>query len=415
MLSRAITHAKRAKERPLEIYIYGRRGSDSQCGYHKLIPFLETVANRIECLGLAFSVADYKDLHVSILEVTLLNCLPQMFNRLITSTCSFTSPFTYSRSEDEDNSTDSDDEGCLCLDLSHSQMEQAFSGLTVLDLNGFYPHWSSSAYHGLVDLRLVPSPASNIDIPAIHISELIKILTASPALRIFHFQLQISGPEIDDTDLVPIALKDLEVVNLSTEIRTETDWLYNIGDMLSLLGPGSKPLRLTLDPAGENYGLLDSADELRKFFERSKVEMLCLKRVEVFSDEILAYTPDVKALILGECYYGDNIFLRMSDGFDYLGNATGPGGSSDSNGTSHMLPLLNSCYICGGVIKDTTLRKLARICPVGLVLENCQVTTEPGIYITDPEELLKMFPTAKVNCLSFSSWSDLMADWDKLG
>ncbi|KAG8727314.1 hypothetical protein FRC11_013521 [Ceratobasidium sp. 423] len=411
LLSYAKLHVQRTGNLPLEIHVFGNGSDDWQSGHDTFISFLEAIASRVG--SLEFVIDDYcrKPVHFFILEAILSHCSPEIFNQLVTRSMSSPSPFIYSQLEDSDDDEDNLNED-LSLELPESQIEGSFSGLSTLNLSGCYPYWSSSAYRGLVELRLAPSPNTDVEIPTIHKSQLIDILTASPGLRIFYFGLKLLGPATIDTATLPIPLKDLEVVNLSTEAWEEWVRPYNIGDILRILGPGSKPLRLTINAPGDGDELLDSADELREFFERSKVEKLCLRRVDDFSEWMLVHTPDVKVLVLESCFFQEIAFLAH--------NPSNPDNSGGSTGfdksnyeASLMLPLLHSCYICGGAIRDTTLRTLATLCPDGLILDSdsCEVYTGPEARIKS-EDMPELFPTVKR--LYLDRWDDLTADWDVL-
>ncbi|CAE6498421.1 unnamed protein product [Rhizoctonia solani] len=412
LLSRAKLHVQQSANLPLELHVYSAGDNNSQTGYTPVIQLLETVAGQARTLNFTLNYYDYAPFHLAILPVFLSNCSIEIFNRLVTSSFPYSSsPYLLSELEDFDEVQESSSNGV-------SQVEKYFSGLSALDLKGCYPYWSSSAFHGLVDLRLAPSPDRHARICTLHISELIDILTASPGLRIFYFSLKVSDVETADSVTLPIPLKDLEVLNLSFTRRTPWSLPQKVGNILRLLGPGSKALRLTLDCEESSYELLDSADELREFFMRSKVEKLCLRGVNHFSERMLSYTPDVKVLLLEGCAPGkfEEVDAQTHNSYALYGSGHSTGftlNESDYD-TLLILPRLQSCYIRTSSTMDTTLHTLARLCPTGLLVDGKELTkvaTRRDTYIPFAE-IPNHFPTVKFQ--SFPSMSALTADWDVL-
>jgi hypothetical protein len=101
--------------------------------------------------------------------------------------------------------------GSQLLNLPYQDLEDLLLPITVLHLRQMYPHWTSQAYHGLVELHLC-----SVMLPAARItkSQLVTILKSSPGLRVFHFNLDLIKDSLVDAPIVPVRLDDLEVLNL---------------------------------------------------------------------------------------------------------------------------------------------------------------------------------------------------------
>lgn len=99
---------------------------------------------------------------------------------------------------------------------------------------GIYPHWTSQAYVGLFDLRLANSAMTITE------SQLVNILTSSPRLRVLCFSPQITDPLPAGSQIVPLRLDNLEVLNLQLMAYEQRDIL------LRWLAPGPNPLQLCL-------------------------------------------------------------------------------------------------------------------------------------------------------------------------
>ncbi|KDN36601.1 hypothetical protein RSAG8_10704, partial [Rhizoctonia solani AG-8 WAC10335] len=133
-----------------------------------------------------------------------------------------------------------------CEVLTMGNLDPALASVTVLRVKGIYPIWTSKAYHGLVELRLIHSASllyhSNISISENHLRG---ILAASPALRILEFSVEIVEMLPDDASSVPVPLNLLALINIA-EMS-----LAQIGIFWRLLAPGSKPLRLAIADNGQ--------------------------------------------------------------------------------------------------------------------------------------------------------------------
>ncbi|KAH7332605.1 hypothetical protein B0J17DRAFT_632245 [Rhizoctonia solani] len=126
------------------------------------------------------------------------------------------------------------------LDISGRYVERGFAPLKVLHLRGIFPVWSSTAYHGLVDLRLL----STAEWSYIREAQLITILKSSPKLRILHFGLDIRSSAAGVTEEAEVNLQDLQVIRIFTTSPSYPGKHLHPSTLLRLLAPGSKPLRL---------------------------------------------------------------------------------------------------------------------------------------------------------------------------
>ncbi|KAJ1300317.1 hypothetical protein OPQ81_005138 [Rhizoctonia solani] len=190
-----------------------------------------------------------------------------------------------------------------------------FRYLTVMHLHGLLPLWGSAAYHNLVDLRLTsPTDERWTHIPEENIRN---ILEASPGLHILYFSLQITGQPRDDESAIPVSLNNLEVLNIST-YRCNEDPVLRPGDILRLLAPGFKPLRLSIwhspkDGDFDDHGF--SLEELIGFFKRSNVTKFSAKYACPQLDKLLCYAPNLEDLAFESCMFGwqgTNLFRRGS-------------------------------------------------------------------------------------------------------
>ncbi|CAE6504397.1 unnamed protein product [Rhizoctonia solani] len=257
LLIRAETYAARAAELPIELHV----ADDSPAVYQDapLRQFLTSIRNRVKSLDIAV-ICRWKYFHQLVLNELFPDHLSDsqagIFTKLTTSF-----PMAGDETDEFFDWFDDTNNSFLCL--------------TVLHCRGLFPFWGSTAYNNLVDLRL--TPASDTYWTRISERELRNILKTSPGLRIIHFGLYMSHRQRDDVSVKPAPLNDLEVVSISTD-RGVHDPVLRPGDVLRLLAPGSKPLRLSIwhryhkyyETANGNYDEF-SVDELVRFFQRSNV------------------------------------------------------------------------------------------------------------------------------------------------
>lgn len=294
LLARAKVFAARADPSPVDIRIIP--GSHS-CYDVNLNKFCASVAPRIRSFDLA--AESFEGRRLSVLRDWLSNCKAGPLNKLVLKRK--TSHSTFERIEASESPTSSNS---LLLEMPHEYLEERLRPIGVLRLTGIYFHWTSQAYHGLVELGLFPiNGGENLSITH---PQLKAILAASPRLRELHFGLQI-------TDIPPpadlggaVSLEDLEVVNLCSMKGV------HYGPLLQLLAPGTKPLQLSL-----NSRLTSSQsfppNEAIAFFSRSNVAKLHIESFHTEDTstnkyqplvllELLSYLPALQALSL-RCFY----------------------------------------------------------------------------------------------------------------
>ncbi|EUC55938.1 F-box-like domain protein, partial [Rhizoctonia solani AG-3 Rhs1AP] len=144
-----------------------------------------------------------------------------------------------------------------------AEFDRVLASLTTLRLTGFYPFWTSQAYHGLIELRLLRG-SLRPDKAVISEDHLIGILRASPALRILEFSLTIVEALFEDSSISPISLEDLESLSI-TQVADN-----KLGALLRWVAPGLKPFQLVINlNPDRDVELLD--DQVTSFFARSQV------------------------------------------------------------------------------------------------------------------------------------------------
>lgn len=182
----------------------------------------------------------------------------------------------------------------LELPLSASELDQIFTPITVLDVKGLYPQWSSTAYHGLVDLRI---SSDNYDHRPMSELEFVTILKASPELRILHFSYPISDRLQGDVSSFRVALNNLQVLHVAIH---EPE--VKLHDVLRLITPGPKPLSLAVRRRynQEEDRVFDlQVSETEAFLSRARVEKLFISECSL-SEKLLQVPPHLKILILNK-------------------------------------------------------------------------------------------------------------------
>ncbi|KDN35473.1 hypothetical protein RSAG8_11556, partial [Rhizoctonia solani AG-8 WAC10335] len=188
------------------------------------------------------------------------------------------------------------------VDLSPEQIERGLAHLTVLHASQISPEWGSTAYQGLVDLRLIPNHKYTRECPIIEASEFIAILKASPRLRILHFGLDLSFSHGLSTDKVNVWLKELEVLHLSASgVYSPQDTEYEIQYIMRHITPGKKPLRLTLDRV--HYQARVPLEGMKAFFSKSCIVKFCARRGTPPPVELVDCAPHLTQLVFDCCRY----------------------------------------------------------------------------------------------------------------
>ncbi|KAL5637806.1 hypothetical protein ACGC1H_002168 [Rhizoctonia solani] len=190
------------------------------------------------------------------------------------------------------------------LPMESEQLENILSHVSVLRLAGPYPRWSSRAYHGLAELRLMGRET-------IDESDLVGILQSSPGLRILQLGLPINYSLPIDTEVAPVVLSDLEVL-LVWEISCES-----IPHLLRRLAPGTKPLQFGFRAQQEAYmhreALQLNEGSMLSFFLRSHLNSVYGRYMSIVSAiELLELSPGIQELAISRVKF---------DAFPPLGGA----------------------------------------------------------------------------------------------
>ncbi|KAL5639680.1 hypothetical protein ACGC1H_006322 [Rhizoctonia solani] len=196
------------------------------------------------------------------------------------------------------------------LSIPETRFEAVLSNVQILELDVIYPLWESKAYHGLTELRIT-GPRK---ITAIWtIQQLAHILTASPALRVFHFGLEVRLMGVTPK---PIRLVDLEVFFLKS-LSFDTQQA-----VLALILPGTKRLQMSTtynDVVIKWFPVLSKEEELSRFFNRTNIVYLQLHSLVCAKPQLLlSLLPNLQSLIFRQA-------TIMEATEDSLGSSVCPG------------------------------------------------------------------------------------------
>ncbi|KAH7332591.1 hypothetical protein B0J17DRAFT_709628 [Rhizoctonia solani] len=379
-LDRARAYAERARSMLLEIHLDDK---GCACGkdYYALAGIIQHLASRVQGMEFVITAPKLLDFHGSVMNSLFPGISSKVFKNLrMSSEASLPGPFLWGR--DNWAASDEHDLGPNILKCTNDVIDTGFSGVTSLHLRGIFFDWSRGLYHGLVDLRLSPSPTGRV--PFITAFTLVAVLSKSPGLRIFQFSLNLSAPDDPDDTLSPVSLPDLEVVQISTARA----WSC-ASSLFQLLKPGSKPLRLTLE-TGPYENLVDQGG-INEFFARSKVEKLCIRDGNLSMNELRRCDlPYLKVLVFDSC---DRILIE-------------PVPTSPSK--------WNSCMIHATKLDMYQLRSIFKLCPTGLTVSRCEVRrwlrNEEHELVVPEAELRAAFPNVQFG----DSQLDPTAGWDIL-
>ncbi|KAH7332615.1 hypothetical protein B0J17DRAFT_771701 [Rhizoctonia solani] len=232
---------------------------DEPHDYQELQGFASSISSRMETLEMVV-LEGFGPFHRCLLSGLLRDAQRPALKKLVLWSGgehrnTFIIPFDIERHEMADEFSD------FAVNMTEDELARGYSTIDVLHGRGIFPSWSSTAYHGLVDLRLLSTYCwSNIEE-----REIVSILKSSPGLRILHFGLEIRDLTLDTEHVTPVDLQGLQVVKL---FSYNGDDMYPSG-ILRLLAPGTKPLRLSLE--GEFKPNDTWITELDGFFLRSRV------------------------------------------------------------------------------------------------------------------------------------------------
>ncbi|CAE6538302.1 unnamed protein product [Rhizoctonia solani] len=390
LVARAGAHAARAGELPLELHIAVDDNRSSE--YNKILPLILRIAARVESLEFVLT-GGFLGFHRRLFNL-LLGQRPILTKLGIRSNGNYSNNFivpdSYDRTRLEGHFWP------LKLDSSEDELESSFAPLTVLHLRGVFPLWWSTAYHGLVDLRLMSTDKWS----QIKEIELMTILMSSPGLRILHFGLAISHKTHTTTEVTPVYLQDLQVVKIFPDSAGGKNLLPD--DVLRLLAPGAKPLRLSF----ADYYITDPflVMELEQFFAQSRVTRFYTRAVFPPLSTLLRYSAQLEQVVLDDF---------ASNSCDIL-----PCPWVNVDGLA-SLPRLRSLHITRSALFERELRLLLECCPDGIVLNSCNVDHDndngrPALTTLTTMELSELFPTVRTTSHILYPSEDPTADWDIL-
>ncbi|KAL5638823.1 hypothetical protein ACGC1H_003247 [Rhizoctonia solani] len=216
------------------------------------------------------------------------------------------------------------------------ELDRVLASLTTLRLNGFYPFWTSQAYHGLIELRLLRGdlPPENAVISENHLTG---ILRASPALRILEFSLTIVEALPKDSSISPISLEHLELLNVAQVAPNK------LGALLRWVAPGLKPLQLVINlDSDRDVELWRSV--VASFFARSQVSKIYTEQgnYETVFFKLLNLCPHLETLA---CSSIQSSRLHVPE--------------QDGPFISH--PTLETLLVLGGSVDTTCLRNVINV------------------------------------------------------
>ncbi|CAE6451860.1 unnamed protein product [Rhizoctonia solani] len=252
-----------------------------------------TDSTRIKSLEVDLYLLDgLRDCHFSMLEYFLARCEPGIFTQYTTRVWATSrlppvgGPFI------EPANAPRTIKGAL-LSLPSRHFEAIWLGVSSLRVNGLCPHWTSKAYHGLVELYL------DLGIPKITEAQLVNMLKSSPGLRILHINADIFHPSPYGTLIAPVFLSELEeltVIQLWPD--DPNNKLQDPSNFVRWIAPGRKPFKVT------SFG--NTLEELPGFCARSNITQL---HVETWVDNTLGdmvrRCPRLQILILSAFDFGD--------------------------------------------------------------------------------------------------------------
>ncbi|KAH7332595.1 hypothetical protein B0J17DRAFT_678263, partial [Rhizoctonia solani] len=376
-ISRAFTYVDRAGDLPIELHLGGKSFNDVEDIYNiydRLAMFFFVVSDRVETLKLDLPGALEGLHHIVFRE--LFSRQASNLTKLVVSSRGHCNAFfcvKYADAEEMDEGY-----GKCGLDLSEDKLEDGFAPMTVLHLCGIFPRWWSTAYHGLVDLRLL----STANLSRIRETDLLRILSSSPGLRILHFELEISHSTPATGRVVPVYLSELQVIKIFPRDPSHQAGYLNPAHLLRLLAPGSKPLRLLL---GGYYQPTSGSDiELAKFFARSRVARFGIQRTFPPMRLLLRHAAHLDQVLLDAFYSYDRVEIPSAW-------------------------LQVECF-------ERQFRSLLHCCPTGVTLHSSYVNSDNddmGSTLTQ-EELLEAFPTVNIDDRVTGLYDDPTGDWDIL-
>lgn len=282
-------------------------------------------------------------------------------------------------------------------------LDSKLHAISRLTLEGVFFPWSSPAYKGLVELRILASKQLQIPIPHQQLSAL---LSASPGLRVFHFDLAIENFD-SGSEIYPVHLEELEEVN----IRQMPVWLASDYEkqelLLSLLTPGSKSLSLSMSISisgsyASHYGdMLPS--EVHSFLERSNTTRLYITVIE-HPHENFKLISFARILAELSARPMNLSVLGLDHSYDFI---------EDAKLVTTVQPCpvsIDTLVLHEGMFNMTSLQELIDACSIQkLVARGCSFRGmgNQNVY----EELVKMAPVVKYSrgspqkCCPIDEWA----------
>ncbi|KAH7337690.1 hypothetical protein B0J17DRAFT_663831 [Rhizoctonia solani] len=340
-LSRARTHVLRSGEMPIDIHVSAISKRPKENYYDEPMGSLcKLAAPRMESLEMdlgGFNSHELSNSTHSAITNLFLYCNPGLLTKIST----FFEHFGFLTSDPAGPGA-----WAMKLGVESFHLEAILASVTILHLTGLYPPWTSRAYHGLVELRLITSPSGHDSIPE---RQLINILQSCPRLRILHTSLQITQ-RMEENLSISVSLPELEVL----QVDSEGGWGDNLGylELVRFITPGLQPLSFTMQCSG--LQLIESSKAHTKaFLERSNVTQFHADHVPRPFD-LLSFMPHLKAMILTNCAAlpGDQPSLDDT--------------SNSQSTTSIVYPKLDICVVIQCSMSLDEFR---------LVIDHCQVRT----------------------------------------
>ncbi|KDN35358.1 hypothetical protein RSAG8_11632, partial [Rhizoctonia solani AG-8 WAC10335] len=190
--SRAMSFLSRAGQLPLNLHLIDRfnRRRDDQADP---VPFLTSITPRLKSLELISRSDNLLKTHSSSLSLCISTCVAENLTQLSIRVDDRYSPilplFFRARSSSNEVATwTTIGPNWVDIDLPEERLEDVLGSIIVLRLDQVYAPWTSSAYRGLVELRLLGGTSAYATISEL---QLVNLLRSSPRLCVLHFELQI--------------------------------------------------------------------------------------------------------------------------------------------------------------------------------------------------------------------------------
>ncbi|CAE7216987.1 unnamed protein product [Rhizoctonia solani] len=292
-------HISRSGSLPLDIYILSPDTKNGKYCDYLMKDVCRLAAPRMKSLCLDWEGFGRDELrasrHVALTKL-FSGCSPGMFTKLVTRS----DDFCFFGPKHQPTSM----HWGINLGMEESQFEAVFTPVTILNLTGLYPPWTSRAYHGLVELRLVASMTDSND--SIRESELINILRSSPELRVLKIGLQVTNRAGESSGIL-VSLPNLQVLEL--DVIGASGGAYYLG-LVHFLTLGRRPLDLTVYCYEQQLTRL-SEGRTKAFLLRSNITRF---RADEIPNpfEYLPLMPHLKVLILTDGF-GSPTTSRVTD------------------------------------------------------------------------------------------------------